>query len=156
MLELSIRNHCLTKNFVPIPPFLFQTVFKVINETQGDAEVLYLEILKEMKDFDIRTKDDINFQEKALEDSKEILYWLFLVITDKIKKLETIICDDVQNLNYFNKMEEDLFGSSEEQVEDIENQINLGGVTQDSRSFEALSASILNTNECISKMAHIQ
>ena len=48
-LDLSIRNHCLTKNFIPIPPFLLNTVFKVINKTQGDAKELYVEILKEMK-----------------------------------------------------------------------------------------------------------
>ena len=41
-LDLSITNHYLTKNFIPIPPFLLNIVFKVRNNTQGEAKELYI------------------------------------------------------------------------------------------------------------------
>lgn len=108
-LDLSIQNHCLTKNFIPILSFLLKTVFKVINKTQEDAKELYMEILNEMKEFVNKTKVNLKFKEKSLEKSKEILCWLFLVITDKIKKVKLLICEDTQNLEYYRKIEKESF-----------------------------------------------
>ena len=63
------------RNFIPIPPFLTQTVVSVISVNKGQAENL-LEVISAMKYFDTTYSEDKEYKEKLEVVYEPLLAWL--------------------------------------------------------------------------------
>lgn len=157
-LDLSPRAKLDAWAFIPIPPFLLDVTIASLKAHHGNTGHLLLDLIRTMKEFDIEVADNSDFTEKACEKSIYILQWLFLVITDKIPKLETRVSSSdliqraVVALNQQEHIGQDdsLAQSNGEEDEDSTSPSNIH------RSFEMIASSIANSNECMVKLAHVQ
>ena len=66
------------RNFIPITPFLCQTVSDSIEKHQGNCKSLLLAVIAEIKSFDTKYDGNIDYKNKAKQKCKDILSWLYL------------------------------------------------------------------------------
>ena len=83
-------------------------MIQVINDTtiaeSGDAKKVILVATKCMKDFDATHQSDNDYKEKAKQKCKDILMWLYLVITDNtaITVTPTTGCNNISLITTMN------------------------------------------------------
>ena len=70
------------RNFIPVTPFLLEAINKAIDDSNGDATFVLLDVVKAIKEFDAAHAGDNAYTEKAKSKCKDILLWLFLVCSD--------------------------------------------------------------------------
>ena len=65
-------------HFIPITPFLCQTVSESIEKNEGDCKSLLLAVVLAIKQFDTEFDGNADYTNKAKQKCKDILYWLYL------------------------------------------------------------------------------
>jgi hypothetical protein len=66
------------RNFIPVPPFLCNTVCMSIKDNKGNGKDLLLAVVLAIKAFDSKYDTNDAYKNKAKQKCKEMLYWLFL------------------------------------------------------------------------------
>ena len=66
------------RHFIPITPFLCQTVSEAIEKNEGDCKSLLLAVVLAIKQFDTEFDGNADYTNKAKQKCKDILYWLYL------------------------------------------------------------------------------
>jgi hypothetical protein len=66
------------RNFIPITPFLCKTVNESIKTNKGECKELLLAIVLAIKAFDSEFDANDEYNNKAKQKCKELLYWLYL------------------------------------------------------------------------------
>ena len=89
------------RNFIPIPPFLLESVERTIDFNRGDATELLLRVIEDIKDFDL--ENSLTTREDADESCQDLLHWLFLVAKNKIYSTPSIICYNKELRKIFTK-----------------------------------------------------
>lgn len=81
------------RNFIPITPFLCQAVNESIEKHQGNGKSLLLAVIAEIKSFDTKYEGNAEYQNKAKQKCKDILFWLYLTskIDSPIKAIPTTV-----------------------------------------------------------------
>jgi len=139
------------RNFIPIPPFLLDTIDKTIEEDEGDPSHMLVNIINEIIDFD--DLDFENNQEKAKSLCMDLLNWLFLVIKKKIYSIPTIGCSHRKMRDNFRSLEATTFGCP------VASSPNLISPTVDfsqlKTPLELIATSQASTQEVLSKLTEM-
>ena len=132
------------RNFVPVPPFLLDTLNTPIisNLNRNTTEVL-IHSAQAIKDFDTTHSGDAEYTDRAKSKSKDLLAWLYLVIQDKI----------TATLKFL-KLENTSLGSNKPPNTVAIHSNSLGQVLQ--RPLEILATSSSSAQEFLQKLTQIQ
>ena len=140
------------RNFVPIPPFMLESMNKSIAESNGDTKRVLVDAARVIKDFDTLHASDDGF-EKAKSKSKDILFWLYSVIADKVGKTPTIGCTNKLLLSKFNELNSRTFGNQNSK-NNVDLSKNLDLMLK--RPLEVLASSSSATQDYLQKLTQIQ
>jgi len=77
-LAASDTQSLRARNFVPVPPFLVQTLNESIVANKAKTSQIFLDVIMAIKEFDEIHKDDDEFKEKATTKCKQLLHWLYV------------------------------------------------------------------------------
>ena len=95
-LNASDTQSIRARNFVPVPPFLVQTLNRSIVANKAKMSQIFLDVITAIKDFEEIHKDDDEFKEKAATKCKQLLHWLFVAMKDDdesgIAQIQFAIC----------------------------------------------------------------
>ena len=143
------------RNFIPIPPFLLETVAKAIGEAKGDARVVLTQCSEAIKAFDSEHNSDEEFKDKAKQKCKDIVNWLYLVSKDSeaITAVSTIACSDPKLAKALHTIEDSKLGvtttaTPKATTIDLETSLK--------RPFEVLAATSSSTSEFMEKLTQLQ
>ena len=155
-IELSVTITHKPRNFIPIPPFLLQTLQDSIATHNGDAKQALLSSAKALAAFDIAHADDADYEDKARTKCKDILFWLFLVGQKSvaIKATSVIGCSNETVATYFRDMESKVLTSAPTTT----TAADMSAVVGDSlkRPFEVLATTASTTAEFVEKLTQLQ
>lgn len=144
------------RNFVPIPPFLLESVNEVILTTNGNVNEVLLKCVSEIKNFDTEHNDDQAYTEKAKTKCKDFVYWLYLVGIDSeaITAVNTIGCNNSAVIELLEKVERDKIQDKVEPASEsfLSNQVEASL----KRPFEILAATSASTSEFMEKLTQLQ
>ena len=86
------------RNFIPIPPFLFETVNDSIMLTEGSIIAVLIHVIEGINKFDDDSEDDGENEELSDETAKSscgpLVFWLYLAYRSKIYAVSTIGCQN--------------------------------------------------------------
>ena len=145
------------RNFVPVPPFLLDTVHTAITTAQGDARNILLHCVKAVKAFDTDHADDEEYKDKAQTKSKAFLYWLYLVSQDNnaIKAIVTIGCSNAKVMEALQYKIRAKLTSPHEGGEQDTSEITKQVESTLKRPFEVLAATSSSTSEFMEKLTQL-
>lgn len=63
-----------TRNFIPIPPFLLETIQNLIQKSNGDSKSMLVDCVSMIKFFDTEHTKDVNYTKKASSKCKDIMF----------------------------------------------------------------------------------
>ena len=144
------------RNFIPIPPFLLDTISDAISNSDGDSKNVLLEVVRSVKDFDILHAGDNEFQDKAKSKCKDILFWLYLAGIDKITSIPMMGCNNRQMIDSFKLIEDKELNLATENQDNDQgfNSKELERILK--RPLEMLAASSCSTQDFMHKLTQIQ
>jgi hypothetical protein len=154
-LELSATITYKPRNFIPIPPFLLETVHKTVLEHNGSANHVLLQCVKAIVTFDNDHSGDDDYKDKAKTKCRDILFWLYLVHTDSdaIVATPTMGCNNAKVATHFKDLErQHLNKQTQEASNDLTNSV--GDTLK--RPFEVLATSASTTADFVEKLTHLQ
>ena len=82
----------MPRNFIPVPPFLLNTINDSILNSNGELSKVFLKSIKKIKEFDTTHAEDNDYVDKAKSKCKDLLFWLYLTGQDKVLKIPTMVC----------------------------------------------------------------
>ena len=155
-LTISATIKYKARNFIPIPPFLLNTVQTTIANHNGNATKVLVESAKAISAFDTMHADDDTYQDKAKAKSKEFLFWLFLVSTndDSIEATPTIGCSNESVATNFRTMETELLSLPTNTTAATAMSTAVGDTLK--RPFEVLATTASTTAEFVEKLTQLQ
>ena len=82
------------RNFIPVTPFLCQTVSESVMEDQGCGKEMLLKLVNAIKAFDVQYSGNTDYCDKAQQKCKDVLYWVYLACQGNgaIKAVPTAVC----------------------------------------------------------------
>ena len=151
-LTASDTQSIRARNFVPVPPFLVQTLNRSIVANKAKTSQIFLDVITAIKDFDEIHKDDDEFKEKAATKCKQLLHWLFVAMNDDdekgIAQIQFALCT---NETILERMK--MFGATNlTQANNPHSQVTQALVAP----LAQLAASSKTTQETLLKMSAIQ
>ena len=155
-IELSATITYKPRNFIPIPPFLLQTLQDTILENNGDAKHALLNCAKALAAFDLEHADDDEYQDKARTKCKDILLWLYLVVTKSpsIKATSVIGCSNEIVATHFREMEATVLSPAPSTATAVDMSSVVGDTLK--RPFEVLATTASTTAEFVEKLTQLQ
>jgi hypothetical protein len=143
------------RNFIPVPPFLLNSVNNAISNSNGQAEEVILNCIKSIKDFDMNHAADVEYVDKARSKCKDILFWLYLVTQNSPAILATpsMGCSNEAMASQVSKISEKHLNTTSNTIE-----ISIATQVESSlkRPFEVLAASSSSTSEFMEKLTQLQ
>ena len=142
----------LPRNFIPVPPFLIDSISSTIKDNDGSATMVFLEVVKEIKNFDTAHASDQEYKEKAKQKCKDLLAWLYLVIKDKVQAIPSIGCNSKNMIDTLRVIEEKDLKTSKKQQNNVNipSRVELESIFK--RPLEIMATSSSSTNEMVQKM----
>ncbi len=155
-LKVSTNSKFATRNFIPIPPFLLQTISDVIVKTDGDSKEVLLEVIKSIKSFDEEATRNGTNVELAKDSCIDMLHWLFLATKNKVKSTPTVGCSIKEVRSHFKDIQKIIEGTNTntQAQHTIERNIDLSTSIQ--RPLEMIAASSSSTQDFLCKLTQIQ
>ena len=143
------------RNFIPIPPFLLDTISESVSKSEGNLKQLLTKVVKKIKDFDTAHANDNEYVDKARSKCKDILSWLYLVGEDKIQATPTMGCNSRSIIDHFSNLEKELLDSKSE---NDDRTIDISNKLEDilKRPLEMLATSASSTQDFMHKLTQIQ
>jgi hypothetical protein len=153
-LTVSATVTYKARNFIPVPPFLLETIFKNISKSSGQAAQVLLEVVKEIKNFDILHANDAEYVDKARSKCKDILFWLYLVHTedDSIEALPTMNCNSEKLIRTIQSAANNCLQVQGKARSSIADQVE----SSLKRPFEVLATASSSTSEFMERLTQIQ
>ena len=142
------------RNFIPVPPFLLNTLNEAISKFDGDAAHILVETAKAFKDFDTAHSNDEDYIDKAKSKSKDVLAWLYLVITNKVTAIPTISCSSKILKSKISNLEQRNLGPNRPAIDSINQANHLEEVFR--RPLEILATSSSSTQDFMQRLTQIQ
>ena len=142
------------RNFVPIPPFLLNTLTTTIKEHDGDSKQALIDCAQAIKDFDTLHSGDDDYTDKAKSKSKDILAWLYLVLHDRITATPTMVCQSKILKSRFSNLEHSLLGPNNPPDTAIVPSQNIEQILR--RPLEILATTSTSTQDFLQKLTQIQ
>ena len=107
------------RNFVPVPPFLLESVTRSLFENRDEAKKVLLDCIVTIKEFDTTYASNSDYKEKAKSKCKDILFWLYLVSKDSNAIDATLVmaCRSPKLSELLKSFEEKSFSKIEKSVE---------------------------------------
>ena len=141
------------RNFVPIPPFLIETIDNSISKYEGDAIQTLIVVAQALKDFDTLHSNDNDYVDKAKSKSKDVLAWLYLVIKDKITAIPTMGCNSKILKQSFSNLESKCLGPSILEPTSVNNFQQIERVFK--RPLEILATTSSSTQDFMQRLTQI-
>ena len=146
------------RNFIPVPPFLVKEIDEAISKSNGDAKRVLIKCVEIIKEFDSEHNTDADYKEKAKSKCRDLLFWLYLVLTDNnsIEAVSTIGCNNEKVIKALQKIT--LQNLSETKKQDSEILLSLSTQVENSlkRPFEVLAATSSSTTDFLERLTQIQ
>ena len=143
------------RNFIPVPPFLLETIFENISKSNGQASIILLAVVKAIKDFDNLHANEEDYIDKARSKCKDILFWLYLVHkeNESIEELPTLNCNKENLIRKIQSAANNCL-----QVQDVARRSTIADQVESSlkRPFEVLATASSSTSEFMEKLTQIQ
>lgn len=98
------------RNFIPIPPFLLDTIADAITAHDGDLKELLVAAATEIRAFDARHTGDQDYTDAARDKCKQFVGWLYLAINDSLDALPCTPCTSPLLINKIKSLEEENLG----------------------------------------------
>ena len=142
------------RNFIPIPPFLLETISNSISKSEGDSKQVLVDVVKEIKAFDTLHTNDNDYADKAKSKCKDILSWLYLVGIDIVQATPTMGCNSRSIIDHFTLLEKELLNNqgANEDRNDISSRLE--DILK--RPLEMLATSASSTQDFMHKLTQIQ
>ena len=154
-LNVSATVKFRARNFIPIPPFLLESIHETIATANGDSKKVLIQVVQKIKDFDTAHADDDKFTDKAKSKCKEVLYWLYLVSagSEAIAAVNTIGCNNDVIMNRMmdigvRSLQQDKYVDSIDIATQVEASLK--------RPFEVLAATSTSTTDFMEKLTLLQ
>ena len=142
------------RNFIPIPPFLLNTISKSISNSEGNSKQVLIKVVQEIKNFDTTHAGDEDYVDKARSKCKDLLAWLYLVGTNVVTAVPTLGCNSRPIIDHFKKIEEDHLARRSTETNSIQSTRNFDEVLK--RPLEILASSASSTQDFMYKLTQIQ
>ena len=102
--DVQTGSSCyMPRNFIPVPPFLLNTISDAILNSNGELSEVFLKSIEKIKEFDTIHAEDNDYHDKAKSKCKDLLFWLYLAGQDKVSKIPSMICTSRPVIEYFKK-----------------------------------------------------
>ena len=90
-LKPSLNNYFTARNFVPIPPFMLNTINQSMMDSDGDNKKILTDVIQIIREYnrEISEMRDGSI-EPAVDTCSDILFWLYLASKSKINSIPTI------------------------------------------------------------------
>ena len=141
------------RNFVPVPPFLLDTLHTIIEDRNGDTTQALISCAQAIKEFDTLHSIDDDYTDKAKSKSKDILAWLYLVINDKVTATPTMSCQSKILKSRFSNLKDLKLGPLAPPETALLPQQNFEQILQ--RPLEILATSSSSTQDFLQKLTQI-
>ena len=96
-LKVSDTETYLPRNFIPVPPFLYEATSEAIDRSGGCIVAVLLQVIEEILEFDDIDGDDESEnlpEENAKTSCEELLYWLYLAHKAKVYATPSVGCSN--------------------------------------------------------------
>jgi len=150
-LQVSTAQKFKPRNFVPVPPFLVNSISSAISASKGNAKVVLLATVAAIMDFDASHIGDDEYKDIASQKCKPLLFWLFLAIQDNafVHPVQSEGCGSVKVVKEFEKTIMDSLNGG--------NSDNSGShLLSLKRPLEVMAASVTSTQFLLQSMSQIQ
>ena len=154
-LAVSATVKFRPRNFIPIPPFLLDTIHSTIELEKGDTKAVLINVAKKVKEFDTENAGKEEYKDKAKSKCKDMLYWLYLVAvnSDAIRAENTIGCSNDGVLTELNAIDKVIAQETPNvPVQHLSNQLEASL----KRPFEVLAATTSSTTDFMEKLTQLQ
>ena len=154
-LTVSATVKFRARNFIPIPPFMLESIHNTIVAESGNAKKVLITVAQKVKDFDATNTDKEEFKDKAKSKCKDLLYWLYLVCatSDSIAAVNTTSCSHEPLIKRLNDFSTTIMPNYEAvDPNAIANQVEASL----KRPFEVLAATSSTTTEFMEKLTQLQ
>lgn len=154
-LELSATITYKPRNFIPIPPFLLDTIQTTIEKHNGNALQVLLQSVLAIATFDTNHADDDDYTDKAKTTCRDLLFWLYLVGTDSnsIKSTPAIGCSNIAVATYFKELKETTLSPLPTSTTTTSMTEAVGDSLK--RPFEVLATSASTTADFVEKLTQL-
>ena len=141
------------RNFMPIPPFLLDTIHEAISKCNGDANAALIKCIAAIKQFDSDHASDTAYTEKAKIVCKPVALWLYLVCKDSpsIAAINTIGCNNSKVIQALVDATTNKLAVSAPTPSSISQQME----SSLKRPFEVLAATSSTTSEFMEKLTQL-
>ena len=142
------------RNFIPVPPFLLETIIESISKSNGQASPILLEVTKAIKEFDISHANNEEYIDKAKSKCKDILFWLYLVTQENeaIDSLPTMNCNNNELIHHIQSTTSSCLKTQNTTERSIADQVE----SSLKRPFEVLATASSSTSDFMEKLTQLQ
>ena len=142
------------RNFIPIPPFLLNTIHNSISNSNGNAASVLVDCVKEIKTFDTDHATDTDYKDKAKSKCKDIMIWLYLVHkrNDKIDAVPVMGCNNKKVAKVLSELSTNCLAKPKQSSSSISSQVEQSL----KRPFEVLATSASSTSDFMEKLTQLQ
>ena len=147
------RSWYTPRNFVPVPPFLIDSISKSISTAEGDSNQALVDAVKSIKDFDTTHSNDAEYRDKAKSKCKDFLAWLFLVGKNGVEATPTMGCNNREMIEMLKSIESTALVSKNHGVNELRNN-DLEKILK--RPLEILASTSSSTHDFMHKLTQIQ
>ena len=153
-LTVGTRSSFRPRNFIPIPPFLLDSMHETIAESNGDSKVVLLKAVEKIKEFDTTHDGDEEYTDKAKSKCKNFIQWLYLVATENesIKGVPVVGCSSERIAKALASVSASELSKKKEVSFSISDQVE----SSLKRPFEVLAASSSSTSDFMEKLTQMQ
>ena len=153
-LAASTRISFRPQNFVPIPPFLLDSVNQAIVSLNGNAATVLLKTIKAIKEFNSSHADDDEFVDKAKTKCSNFVHWLFLVYSshNSIKGIPVVGCSSKKISLKLTEITSKEIPKNHDVAKSISEKVELSL----KRPFEVLAATSSSTTDFMEKLTQLQ
>ena len=143
------------RNFVPVPPFLLETIHDVVESKHGNTKLALLQVVTKIKEFDSDHASDDMYKDKAKTKCRDFVYWLYLASqnNDAIASVNTIACSNTKLQHQLNALEAAITPPT---TEDHTGSILTSVEASLKRPFEVLAATSSSTADFMEKLTQLQ
>ena len=138
------------RNFIPIPPFLLDSIEKTLEFNKGDAAELFIRVIEDIKNFDL--SNDLDEVEEAEKSCDNLLHWFFLVMRKKIYSIPSIICYNKELRTIFKGVNANVFGLEESVNTPSPNAVDL---SQLKMPLQMIASNQASAQQAIAKLTEI-
>ena len=157
-LTTGTRTTYKARNFIPIVPFMLNDIAEAIRDNDGSAAQVLVQAAQSIKTFDTDHANDADYTEKAKQQCKDILSWLYLVATDstKISATPTKGCTNIGMVTTLNGITSECLTPNKPSpnktsrllAQDLQNQLK--------RPLDLIAASTSSNQDYLRKLTQIQ